>query len=219
GDDGAAAKLADSLGLAGERVTASPGAARRYIARGGALHLLPTSPPGLLSFGGLSPQSKLRVFAEPILARRVSREETVLGFAARHIGKEAARTLVGAAVRGIFAGDAAKLSLDSAFPIMREMERKHRSLFLAMAREKKKPGGRALWSLRGGMGRLVEALADSAGAALHRHTPVLSIERAGESQREGWRIGLASGERADADAAIIAAPPKPAAALLRRLEP
>jgi protoporphyrinogen/coproporphyrinogen III oxidase len=219
GDDGAAAQLADAVGLAGERVHAAPGAARRYIVRGGALHLLPTSPPGLLAFGALSPQAKLRVLAEPIVARRVGKEETVLRFAARHIGNEAARTLVGAAVRGIFAGDAAKLSLDSAFPMMREMERKHRSLFLAMARERKKPGGRALWSLKGGMGRLVGALTVSAGTTLHRHAPVVSIERAGESQRSGWRIRLASGERVEADAAIIATPPKAASALLRQLEP
>jgi oxygen-dependent protoporphyrinogen oxidase len=88
-----------------------------------------------------------------------------------------------------------------------------------MAREKKKPGGRALWSLRSGMGRLVGALADSAGAALHRNAPILSIERAGDSQRSGWRIRLASGERAEADAVIVATPPKATAALLRQLDP
>jgi oxygen-dependent protoporphyrinogen oxidase len=219
GENGAAARLTNDLGLAGERMAASPSAARRYIASGGSLHLLPASPPALLSFRALSPRAKLRVLAEPIVARRVAREETVQAFAARHIGDEAARTLVGAAVRGIFAGDAAKLSLDAAFPVMREMERKHRSLFLAMAREKKKPGGRALWSLRSGMGRLVGALADSAGAALHRNAPILSIERAGDSQRSGWRIRLASGERAEADAVIVATPPKATAALLRQLDP
>ena len=219
GDDGAASRLTEDLGLAAERMTASPNAARRYVASGGSLHLLPTSPPALLSFGALSLRAKLRVLAEPIVARRVGREETVQGFAARHIGGEAARTLIGAAVRGIFAGDAAKLSLDSAFPVMREMERKHRSLFFAMARGKKKPGERALWSLRSGMGRLVGALADSAGASLRLNAPVLSIERAGEGQRSGWRIRLASGERVEADAAIVAAPPKATAALLRQLEP
>jgi len=102
---------------------------------------------------------------------------------------------------------------------MREMERKHRSLLLAMARMKKKPGGRALWSLRGGMGRLIGALADAAGAALHPKAPVLSIERSGEGQRSGWRIRLASGDRAEADAVIVATPPLAAAALFRQLEP
>ena len=220
GEDGAAARLVKDLGLAGERVAAaSRNAARRYVASGGSLHLLPASPPGLLSFGALSPRARLRVLAEPIVARRVAREETVLKFAARHIGEEAARTLVGAVVRGIFAGDAAKLSVDSAFPIMREMERKHRSLFLAMGRAKKKLGGRGLWSFRRGMGRLAGALADSAGAALRLNAPVLSIERTGEGQRPGWRIGLASGERTEADAVIVATPPKAAAALLRQLDP
>jgi len=159
------------------------------------------------------------------VARRVAKEETVLKFAARHIGDEAARTLVGAAVRGIFAGDAAKLSLDSAFPVMREMERKHRSLFLAMARAKNKLGGRALWSFRSGMGRLVQVLVDTAGGALRLSAPVLSIERAdegprtGEGRRPGWRLRLASGEWTEADAVIVATPPRAAAALFRELEP
>ena len=38
GEDGAAARLVDGLGLAGERVAASPNAARRYLASGGSLH-------------------------------------------------------------------------------------------------------------------------------------------------------------------------------------
>ena len=229
GEDGAAARLVKDLGLAGEQVAASPGAARRYLVCGGRLHLLPTSPPTLLSFGALSPRARLRVLAEPIVARRVVKEESVLKFAARHIGEEAARVLIGAVVRGIFAGDAAKLSLDSAFPIMREMERKHRSLILAMSGAKKGPGGRALWSLRGGMGRLVGALAVSTGEGLRLSAPVLSIERvtgtsgasewAGEGKRPGWHLRLASGERTEADAVIVAAPPKAAAALFRQLEP
>ncbi|HYR69517.1 MAG TPA: protoporphyrinogen oxidase, partial [Candidatus Dormibacteraeota bacterium] len=177
------------------------------------------------SFGAISPRARLRVLAEPIVARRVAREETVLKFASRHIGAEAARALAGAAVRGIFAGDAAKLSLDSAFPLMREMERKHRSLFLGMSRAKRQLGGRGLWSLRGGMGGLVRALADSTGAGLRLNAPVLSIERPGEGQGAGegrrprWHIRLASGERTEADAVIVAAPPKAAAALFRQLEP
>ncbi|TMQ65197.1 MAG: protoporphyrinogen oxidase [Candidatus Eisenbacteria bacterium] len=231
GDDGAAARLVKDLGLAGERVKASPGAARRYLACRGSLHLLPTSPPALLSFGAISPRARLRVLAEPIVARRVAREETVLKFASRHVGEEAARALAGAAVRGIFAGDAAKLSLDSAFPLMREMERKHRSLFLAMSHAKKQLGGRGLWSLRAGMGGLVRALADSTEARLRLNAPVLSIERTDESQRAGdsqwtgegkppgWRIRLASGERTEADAVIVTTPPKAAAALFRQLEP
>lgn len=219
GMEGAAGRLADQLGLGGERVVAAPDAARRYVATGGSLHLFPTSPQTLFASRALSIRSKIRVLAEPLLARRGAADESVLRFAARHVGHEAADKLVGAAVRGIFAGDASKLSLDAAFPTLREMERKHRSLIVGMARDRKRAGSRTLWSFRGGMGQLVQALADAAGPSLRLSAPALSIERAGEGSRPIWRVRLASGRAAEADAVVIATPARVAAALLRQLDP
>ena len=218
GTAGAAARLADDLGLSGERVPARREAARRYIYRSGALHLLPMSPPALLRFGAISPGARLRLAAEPFFARRTDRDESVLAFASRHIGDEAARALVGAAVRGIFAGDAARLSVDAAFPAMRRMERRHRSLFFAMVRERKAPGGGALWSFRRGVGALVDALVASLGSSLRLRAPVLAIEPLADGTRPRWRVALASGESMDADAVVLAVPPKAAGALLRPLD-
>jgi len=218
GTAGAAARLADDLGLAGERVPARREAARRFLYRAGALHLLPTSPPALVRFGAISPLARLRLAAEPLFARRIDKDESVLAFATRHIGDEAARALVGAAVRGIFAGDASRLSVDAAFPAMRHMERRHRSLFVAMVRERKAPGGGALWSLRRGMGSLVDALVASAGGSLRLRAPVLGIEALHDGARPRWRVALASGESMEADAVVLAAPAKAAAALLRPLD-
>ncbi len=166
GLDGAASKLADELGLASEKVVARPEAARRYILKGGRLHLLPLSPPALIGFGALSARGKLRLVAEPFFARRSPADETVHDFAARHMGEEAASTLIGTVVRGVFAGDARRLSLDASFPIMRDMERKHRSLVVAMIRGKRSPGGRTLWRLRGGIESLVRALAAEVPVAI-----------------------------------------------------
>jgi len=219
GEGGAAARLADDLGLAAERVSASPGAARRYVMTGGGLHLFPTSPKALLSSRALSSRAKLRILSEPVLARRSRQDESVLQFASRHVGTEAARTLVGAAVRGIFAGDAGKLSVDAAFPTMKEMERKRRSLVLAATRERRRPGDRALWSLRSGMGRLIKSLEDSAGRSLHLSAPVLDLERSGDPSRTEWTARLASGGTVRADRVVVATPPKAAAALLRAVDP
>ena len=213
-----AAPLLESLGLTGERVMARPESARRYVYRHGMLHLLPLSPPALARFGGLSPRGRLRVFAEPFLARRHDKDETVHDFAVRHVGAEAATALVGTAVRGIFGGDARKLSLEAAFPVMREMERKHRSLVVAMIRGKRTPGGRALWTLRGGLEQLTRALAESLGPGIRTRSPVLSLERVGEGSRAAWVAGLASGERVEADAVIVAVPVSRAGALLRPLD-
>ena len=213
-----AAPLLEQLGLSAERVMARPESARRYVYRGGRLHLLPLSPPALLRFGGLSPAARLRVFAEPFFAQRHDKDETVHDFAVRHVGAEAATTLVGTAVRGIFGGDSRKLSLEAAFPVMREMERKHRSLVVAMIRGKRAPGGRALWTMRRGLEQLTRGFAESLGPSVQVGTPVLSLERVGEGSRAGWAAGLASGERVEADAVIVTVPVSSAAALLRPLD-
>src|SRR5882672_7372411 len=131
---GPAQTLIQDLGLTGERVDASPQAARRYVFSRGKLHRFPSGPGSLLHFSAISPKGRLRVLAEHLVARRVAHEESVQQFAARHVGEEAARAVAGSFVRGVYAGDAAKLSLDASFPKLRELEKKHRSLLLAMGK-------------------------------------------------------------------------------------
>ena len=233
GADGAAWRVAEEAGLAAERILSQPDAARRYIARNGRLHLVPLDPVSFLKFSGLSPGGRLRVLLEPFYARRVACDETVHDYAVRHIGEEAAVALIGSVVRGVFAGDARRLSLDSAFPIMREMERKHRSLVLAMiaagkeARARGKqgpgldtsaasgPGRRALWTLRDGMESLVEALAKPLGPALRLRSPALALAR---RDGGGYTLRLASGETAEADAVVLTTAPRTTASLLRSLD-
>jgi oxygen-dependent protoporphyrinogen oxidase len=232
GTEGPAWRIAAEAGLSDARILARADAARRYIARGGRLHLLPLDPVAFLRFGALSPAGRARVLLEPFTARRVSHDETVHDYAARHIGEEAAVALIGSVVRGVFAGDARRLSLESAFPVMREMERKHRSLVLAMvaagkearARGKKGPGmaaaagpgRRALWTLRDGMESLVDALAGLLGPALRLRAPVLALERRAAG---GYALRLASGETAEADTVILSTSPRASASLLRPLDP
>ncbi len=232
GADGPAWRVAEEAGLGAERIAARPDAARRYIARHGRLHLVPLSPGAFLRFGAISTGGRLRVALEPFYARRVTHDETVHEYAARHIGEEAASALVGAAVRGIFAGDARRLSVDAAFPIMREMERNHRSLVFAMVAAMMKarregrsvrataaaaagPGRRALWGLTGGMESLTDALARPLGAALRLNAHAMAVERGGVA---GYTVHLASGERVETDAVIVTTPPRAAAALLRALD-
>src|SRR5688572_10168407 len=216
GTGGAAWRLAESVGLAAERVAARPDAARRYVLRDGRLHRVPLTPAAFLRFTGLSLGGRLRAALEPLAARRVKREESVHDFAARHLGAEAAEVLVGAAIRGIFAGDAKRLSLDARLPMLREMERKHRSLVLGMAAGGRRGGAdrRALWSFTRGMESLPEALSSNLGAALRLATPALAVERSAP----GFTVRLASGETVPADAVVLAVSARTAAALLRPLD-
>ncbi|MDF1521841.1 MAG: protoporphyrinogen oxidase [Trueperaceae bacterium] len=214
---GPVADLVARLGLQGEQVHADPAANRRYVFHGGGLHLLPGDPMSLLNFTPMSVQGRLRVMAEPFLAERVDHDESVHDYAARHIGAEAAEVLLGTMVRGVYGGDAHQLSVDAAFPVMREMERDHRSLVIAgiagmkdRMRERK-----TTWSFRGGMTVLIDALAADLGDALHlgRRARSLTRDAAG-----GYHLEAADGTNERFDAVVLALPPRPAADLLSALD-
>jgi oxygen-dependent protoporphyrinogen oxidase len=107
------------------------------------------------------------------------------------------------------------------------MERKHRSLVLAMMARKKGvrgaggaasraagPAGRALWSFTRGIESLTGALAERLGPALRLSTPALALERGAS----GYTVRTASGDRLEADAVVLAISAKGAAALLRPVD-
>ena len=218
---GPALALLRDLGLEDERVPASPQAARRYVFARGALHRFPMDPASLLGFGAISPGGRVRVLAEPFVASRAAREETVHDFAARHIGEEAARVMMGAFVRGVYAGDAKRLSADAAFPRVRELEKKHRSMVVAMIKERGADGGRRerLWSLRRGMGSLADRLAESLRGSLRLSMPALRLTRVPEyAAPTPFTVRFANGESRSFDAVVVATPPHDAASLLRDLD-
>ena len=212
--------LLDELGLSSERVEASRAANRRFVFHGGRLHAFPSDPIGLLGFRPLSLAGRLRVMAEPIVARRVAHEESVHAYAARHVGSEAAQVLLGTMVRGVYGGDARALSVDAAFPVMRTMEREHRSLVVAGvagARARKRLG-KTTWSLARGMGSLLEALADTLAPDVHLRSPVAALTNSEGGDGRAYRLRLADGQERVADAVVVATPPTQAARLLERLD-
>ena len=209
--------LLRDLDLHDARIPASRDAARRYVFARGKLHRFPASPISMLSFGALSAAGRMRALAEPIVASRVSREETVHQFAERHIGEEAARVMAGAFVRGVYAGDARRLSADAAFPRVRELERKHRSLAAAMVKDRGR--GERLWSLKHGMGSLADRLVETLGPTLHFRMPALRIARSPEyAAPTPFTVRFANGESRRYDAVVIATPAHEAASLLREMD-
>ena len=214
---GPAADLVAHLGLQDQQVHADPAANRRYVFHGGRLHLLPSDPLSLLNFTPMSVQGRFRVMAEPFLADRVDHDESVHDYATRHIGPEAAELLLGTMVRGVYGGDAHLLSVDAAFPVMREMERDHRSLVIAgLAGMKERMRERkTTWCFRGGMNVLIDALADDLGDALHlgRRAHAIARDAAG-----GYRLTAVDGSSERFDAVVLALPPLPAADLLAALD-
>ena len=225
----------EAMGLTLRLVRSRDAARRRFIFRRGRLHEVPTSPWAFAATPLLSPLGKLRVLGEPLAARAPRHDESILAFAERHIGREAAEVLVGSMVSGVFAGDASQLSLRSAFPKMHEMDARYGSLFralIAKRRERRQrngvgaPAGR-LTSFAGGMQDLVCAAAARLDGALRTGVRVSALQaRGGSDGRPGPRLvgarafSLACGSRLlEADAVVLAGPAYESAALLRECSP
>jgi oxygen-dependent protoporphyrinogen oxidase len=206
-------ELVRMLGLDARVIEARPSAKRRFVLRGGKLCRVPDGPVSLVTSRVLSPAGKLRLLAEPWAKKAPAGEESVFEFAARRIGREAAEVLVDAAVSGISAGDSRALSVASAFPIMKEMERDHGSLIRAMmARRGQKPA--RLVSFDGGMETLIQALCERCGPSLRTGVAVHGVARDGNE----WRIGLADGTSLAADRVVLAVPARAATRLTGGLD-
>jgi len=210
-------QLVADAGLEARVIRAAPTARRRFIHTRGQLYALPGSPIALVRSGLLSWRGKLRLLREPFLRGGApDGDESVLAFATRRFGDEAARALVATAVVGIYAGDAAELSAPSALPRLAALERAHGSVVRGAIKQRRKGGGFGKpVSFPDGLQELARALEKLLGerrivAAAER------IEHAGN----GWRISLAGGAAPiDADAVVVATGGATAAALLDPLAP
>jgi oxygen-dependent protoporphyrinogen oxidase len=221
----------EELGLTPRLMPSRDEARRRFIFRRGRLHEVPLSPRAFVTSGLLSLGSKLRVFAEPFAARAPRHDETILAFAERHMGREAAHVLVGSMVSGIFAGDASQLSLRACFPKMHEMDATYGSLVRAMIAKRRQnrsgngmgaPAGR-LTSFAGGMEDLVRAVTASLGSVIRtsRRVTDLHVRHAAGPRLVGARafsLGTDT-QRIEADAVVLAGPAAETAELVRPFAP
>jgi protoporphyrinogen/coproporphyrinogen III oxidase len=234
--DNAPATLAfiDAVGLSSRILPSRDEARRRFIFRRDRLHEVPISPGAFAFTPLLSIAAKLRVLAEPFAARSWRHDESILGFAERHIGREAARVLVGSIVSGIFAGDASELSLRSCFPKMHDMEQQYGSLFRALLAKRRTgrsangvgaPAGR-LTSFAAGMQELVDAAASALGPVVRTGCSVTAIQvRLRGPDPRPRLVGARAyslacqGRRIETDAVVLAGPASEAANLLLPFAP
>jgi oxygen-dependent protoporphyrinogen oxidase len=219
-------EIATELGLADRLVSASEAAHRRFLYVNGRLHPVPTGPLAFLRSGILSAPGRLRVLAEPFRPAGTEQDESVLSFATRRMGGEAARRLVGAMVAGIHAGDPAALSMPAAFPQLAAMERAHGSLsraLIASRREAKRTGRRAggpagpagtLTSFAGGLRDLIEAFERALGPRLHLGDEAREARWTGD----GWRVAI-GGKDEVFDRLVVTTPPWHAATLVEDADP
>ena len=225
--------LVHALGLDDKLLPSNDAARRRYVFRNGRLHEVPTSVGRFVRTPLLSMRGKLRLLAEPFARARTNDDESILDFATRRIGAEAAAMLVDPMVSGVFGGDAATLSLKACFPRMRQIEDEHGGLIrglIATRRSRSQrdapgaPAGR-LTSFVGGMTDLIHALTDSLGAAIHTTTQVTAIRRKEVRSlspralpRTTYTLSTTQGAF-DADAIVFSNPAAEAGTIIRDLDP
>ncbi|GMV93601.1 MAG: protoporphyrinogen oxidase [Candidatus Hydrogenedentota bacterium] len=210
----------DDLGLSDKLVRADESAARRFIMKNDALvEILP--PPKFLLTPLLSLPGRARLMCEPLVpGKKDDSPETIWDFAARRIGKEAADTLVGPMVSGVFGGDAKQLSLAHCFPRMAAMERDYGTLFKALLAKKKEnnaaspvgPSG-VLTSFEEGIGYLPTQAAEQLNDRALAGTPAKTLSRDGGA----YRIACEDGTSVDAQAVVLATPAFAAANIVNDL--
>lgn len=210
------------LGLSSALLRANESAKHRFIFTKNRLNEA-VGPPKFFFSPMLSVKGRLRLMGEPLVpGKRDHTGETIWQFAARRIGKEAADTLVGPMVSGVFGGDARVLSLEHCFPRMAAMEREYGGLTRALIARKRQnkaaspmgPSG-SLTSFREGIGRLPAEVARSLGDVVCTGERVVRVRRSGQGY---YAVETEKGRSLKARAVVVAAPAYAAADLCRELD-
>ncbi|MFP4148608.1 MAG: protoporphyrinogen oxidase [Nitriliruptoraceae bacterium] len=214
-------ELIEELGLADELVPARR--ATTWIATPRGLRPLPEgfTPAGpsrlwpVVRSRVLSLRGMVRAGMEPLVGAPDGDGDVAVGVElARRFGREVTDRLVDPLLGGLHAGDVRALSLEAATPQLAALVRKHRSLLL---RRRPAPStGPAFVTLRAGMGRLPERLADElraqpdGRAQVRLGTAVLGLEHV------HGRIHLHLDDDAslEVDGVVVATTARAAAALL-----
>jgi len=134
----AAAELCRELGLGDDLVQPLPSAHRVYVVRAeelvplpaGMALAVPTRLRPLVESPLLGWWGKLRILGDLFIdaPAEEAQDQSVEAFLLRHFGRQATERLAGPLLGGIFAGDIERLSMQSTFPQLIEIERRHGSL-------------------------------------------------------------------------------------------
>ncbi|MBI5507096.1 MAG: protoporphyrinogen oxidase [Deltaproteobacteria bacterium] len=236
--------LCEEIGLGERIIGTSPNCRQSFVALGNKLHPIPEgfymmAPSRLTPFvltRLFSPAGKARMALDLLLPRRTDGADESLGdFVRRRLGREALERAAQPMVGGVYTADPDKLSLRATMPRFLEMERKHRSLIVAMAATRRRAmgssaGGAAEGSAAGpryslfisldkGLSVLPERLCELLPAgALRTGAMVERIERSEVPGTARWVVQTL-GERIEADAVCLATPAHASARIVESVAP
>lgn len=222
-------ELVKELGLSDEVVpinSISPGVSvlkggRLFPLPHGLVLLAPTAIGPFVRSRLLSVLGKGRVALEMVLpAAKKDGDESLAAFVARRFGRETLDWLAEPLMAGIYNAEPERLSLLATFPQFRQLERMHGSVIRGLRKTRRPSGngrrGPAFVSLRGGMGRIAEALALEVSGIAHYRAAVAALDAGAE---RGARLRLSNGRTVSASVLVVATPAAQAADLLSELSP
>ena len=206
---------------------------RTFVWHRGRLHplpdgfqlLAPTQLTPFLTSGLFSWPGKLRMAFDLVLPRGGTGDDETLGaFVRRRLGREALERVAQPLVAGIYTADPDELSLGATMPRFLELERRERSVILALWRASRRAPqagtSGARWSLFVTFARGMSELIDTLAARLPTGAVRLGQRVGGLERHDGrWRVGLADGSALDADRVVVATEAHRAARLLRYVDP
>ncbi len=230
-------ELCEELGISDKLLRSSDAARKRFIYSQGKLHELPTSPPKFFFSDLLSLKGRIRIIGELWApGPKEGTDPTIAEFARRRLGEEAHAKLLDPMVAGVFAGDTERLSLESCFPRMAELERDYGSLIKAMfklaqgskqkaqssrlkAQGKKDRGGPAgpggtLTSFREGLSVLPDAIAKRFKGRITCNADLKKIEKTSR----GFRLSFSGAKDFECDCVVVATPACDAASALAPID-
>lgn len=186
--------LLQELGLGESLCVANEQANKRFLVRDGRLLAMPASPWSAVTTPLWRLPAKLRLLAEPFIARCAQTDESVASFVTRRMGVEFLDYGISALVSGIFAGDPARLSIRHAFPKVWNLEQRFGSLIrgaVGLGLERKRSGVRPfrnkMVSFRAGLEELPTALLRRGQFEAVTCAAVTHLRRAADGH---WQIAL-----------------------------
>ena len=163
-------ELFDKLAGACEMQTARETSKRRLIWKDGRFRTLPSGPISGMSTSLVTFADKLRLFAEPWCPKGTDPDETVGQLTERRLGRTFLRYAVDPFISGVYAGDPMRLVTRYALPKLYNLEQNYGSFIRGAVAKRKEPKSerdlratKKVFSVRGGLGRLIDAMEQSIG--------------------------------------------------------
>ncbi|ABK42556.1 protoporphyrinogen oxidase [Magnetococcus marinus MC-1] len=226
-EEDALGRIITDMALESELQEANPLAARRFVMKGGQLHVLPTSPPGFIKTPLFSLSAKLRLCLEPFIGKS-EQEESIAQFVIRRLGQEFLDYAIEPFVSGVYAGDPKQLSVRAAVAKIYALEAKYGSLIkgaIALGKIRKAAGmprGRMI-SFETGMETLPATIANRLPhQSIHTNAQVTALCQHGAAWQVSWQQGGQHGGEPHsiiASQVVLATPASVSAQLLRPLSP